>query len=352
MVAPDYRQRYANATEALDAIESLIPSPIPPRSIPVPKPVPPSVLTIPVVPSSSEATVQTPVNQGVNRSSTGIDRRNFLKWLGFGGVGVVSVLALSQIIKNSSIFTEALGNGVELRMVKIPGGTFLMGSPESEKERKNNESSQHKVNISEFYLGQTLVTQAQWVAIMEHNPSNFQGNDKLPVETVSWLDAMDFCDKLSQKTGRTYRLPSEAEWEYACRAGTTTPFAFGETITPAVVNYNGDYPYGGEAKGEYRQKTTPVGIFPPNQFGLYDLHGNLREWCLDEWVNSYDGAPTDGSVRGNISFHEADKQRLLRGGSWYDNASDCRSAKRFYLAASYSSRNFGFRVMCLPSRTS
>jgi eukaryotic-like serine/threonine-protein kinase len=150
-----------------------------------------------------------------------------------------------------------------------------------------NELPQHQVTLPEFYLGQTLVTQAQWQAIMGNNPASFKGDGKLPVDSVSWLDAIEFCRKLSQKTGRTYRLPSEAEWEYACRAGTTTPFAFGEAITPAVVNYNGNFPYSGAAKGEFREKTTPVGIFPANAFGLYDMHGNLWEWCLDEWVDNY-----------------------------------------------------------------
>jgi eukaryotic-like serine/threonine-protein kinase len=371
MVAPDYRQRYENATDAVQAIESLIcPSAPPP--------------------------IQQPVNERMKTLSRGIDRRNFFKWLGFGGAGVVSVLTLSQLGRNSSsnksnsgskapesasnppkltniqftsvkldrqgkiinrpsgsaeIFTEDLGNGVKLTMVKIPAGKFLMGSPESEQQRAFDESPQHQVSLPEFYLGQTLVTQAQWLAIMGNNPSYFKGNGKLPVEQVSWLDAMDFCQKLSQKTERTYRLPSEAEWEYACRAGTTTPFAFGETITPAVVNYDGNYPYGGAAKGEHRQKTTPVGNFPPNLFGLYDLHGNVWEWCLDEWVDSYNGAPTDGSVRGDISSRDENKTRLLRGGSWIVTASYCRSANRIDNAASSRLDSFGFRVVCLPSRT-
>jgi formylglycine-generating enzyme required for sulfatase activity len=186
---------------------------------------------------------------------------------------------------------------------------------------------------------------------MGNNPSHFKGDDKLPVENVSWLDAVDFCRKLSQKTGRTYRLPSEAEWEYACRAGTTTPFAFGETITPEVVNYDGNFPYGGAAKGEYRQKTTPVGAFPPNRFGVYDMHGNVWEWCLDEWVDNYNGAPTDGSARGNIHSRDENINRLLRGGSWNNNASNCRSANRNYNAASNRNNNIGFRVVWLPSST-
>src|SRR5262249_46060073 len=148
----------------------------------------------------------------------------------------------------------------------------------------------------------------------------------LPVEQVSWQDAVEFCDRLSRKTGKTYRLPSEAEWEYACRAGTKTPFAFGETITPEIVNYNGKYPYGSAPKGIYRQKTTPVGsVGVANGFGLYDMHGNVWEWCQDVWHGNYKGAPTDGSAWES----GGDKDIwVVRGGSWIDLGRDCRSAYR------------------------
>jgi formylglycine-generating enzyme required for sulfatase activity/predicted Ser/Thr protein kinase len=251
---------------------------------------------------------------------------------------------------SAEIFTEDLGNSVELTMVKIPAGKFLMGSPESEQERNRDESPQHPVSVPEFYLGQTPITQAEYQAIMGDNPSSFQDNDKLPVQYVNWLEAMDFCEKLSQKTGKTYRLPSEAEWEYACRAGSSTPFAFGETITPEVVNYNGR-PYGGGAKGESRLITTPVGTFPPNLFGLYDLHGNVYEWCLDEWVENYHGAPTDGSARGDIRSRDENKMRLLRGGSWFYNASRCRSASRCSYIALFCNNDIGFRVVSVLSKT-
>jgi formylglycine-generating enzyme required for sulfatase activity len=215
----------------------------------------------------------------------------------------VKLNAQGEIIDKPSgeaeIFTEDLGDGVSLTMVKIPAGTFMMGSPESESERLEDESPQHQVSISEFYMGQTLVTKAQWQVIMSNNPSNFTENDQLPVDSVSWRDSMDFCQKLSQKMGKKYRLSSEAEWEYACRAGTITPFAFGETITSAVVNFG------------TREKTTLVKSFPPNLFGLYDMHGNLWEWCLDEWVNNYNGAPTDGSPRGNFSRDDNKSPALL-----------------------------------------
>jgi eukaryotic-like serine/threonine-protein kinase len=207
------------------------------------------------------------------------------------------------------------------------------------------------VTVPEFCFGQTLVTQAQWQAIMGNNPSHFKGDDQLPVDSVSWLDAMDFCQKLSQKTGRAYRLPSEAEWEYACRAGTQNPFAFGETITPAVVNYDGNYPYASAAKGEYREKTTPVGIFPANGFGLYDMHGNLWEWCLDEWVDNYNNSPTDGNAREGLSRSANNSQRMVRGGSWCADAWICRSANRYFNAASDRNEDCGLRVVAVASST-
>jgi formylglycine-generating enzyme required for sulfatase activity len=245
-------------------------------------------------------------------------------------------------------FLDDLGNGVSLPMVKIPAGKFMMGSSISEKERANNENPQHQIKVPEFYMGQTLVTQAQWETLMEVNPSGFRGNDTLPVDSVTWLEAMDFCQKLSQKTGRNYRLPSEAEWEYACRAGTETPFAFGENITSAMVNHDGRYPYAEAKKGEYLGKTLPVASFAANSFGLYDMHGNLLEWCLDEWIENYNEISIDGSARGDINSRNRDKLRLLRGGSWRSNARHCRSAHRNYDAASLRINDIGLRVVLVP----
>lgn len=180
-------------------------------------------------------------------------------------------------------------------MVEIPAGTFLMGSPASEEGHCLRERPQHEVTLERFFMSRTPITQAQWVAVMGNNPSEFKGSN-LPVESVSWHDAMKFCDRLSKLTGRTYTLPTEAQWEYACRAGTTTPFSFGETITTDQANYDGNYTYGNGQEGEYRRHTTDVGTFPPNAWGLHDMHGNVWEWCLDEWHDSYAGAPTDGSA--------------------------------------------------------
>ncbi|TAG86585.1 MAG: hypothetical protein EAZ18_25495, partial [Oscillatoriales cyanobacterium] len=210
----------------------------------------------------------------------------------------VTVNSTGQIANRSQgqarVFTDNLGDGITIDMIAIPGGSFVMGSPSTESGRSDNEGQQRTVTVAPFFMGKYEVTQAQYQAVMGNNPSRFKGA-KRPVEQVSWNEAVEFCRKLTQKTGKSYRLPSEAEWEYACRAGTTTPFYFGDTITPDLVNYDGNYPYGAAPKGLYRQQTTDVGSFPPNSFGLYDMHGNVWEWCSDKYHGNYSGAPTDGS---------------------------------------------------------
>ena len=242
---------------------------------------------------------------------------------------------------------EHLGNDIKLEIVYIPGGSFLMGSPTEEVGRYSDEGPQHRVTLQPFYMSKYPITQDQYQVIMGNNPSRFRGG-RCPVETVSWHDATEFCEKLSQKTGRDYRLPSESQWEYACRAGTTTPFYFGETITPDFANYYGNSSYGNGPKGKYRQQTTYVGIFPPNAFGLYDMHGNVWEWCADEWHDNYDGAPTDGSV-----WLDGNKNRSpLRGGSWVYCPYYCRSAIRsLFLPRDVHNYDFGFRVVCNSRRT-
>ncbi|MDE5085686.1 MAG: bifunctional serine/threonine-protein kinase/formylglycine-generating enzyme family protein, partial [Trichodesmium sp. St16_bin2-tuft] len=258
----------------------------------------------------------------------------------------VTVNSRGEIISRpqgqAELMTENIGNGVSLEMVKIPGGRFLMGSPETEAGRQSREGPQHYVDVPEFFMGKYAVTQGQWEAVMGNNPSYFKGASR-PVERVSWYDATKFCQKLSQITGKKYSLPSESQWEYACRARTTTPFYFGETITSELVNYRGSSTYADAPKGEYRGKTTNVGIFPPNAFGLYDMHGNVWEWCADEWHDNYDGAPTDGSV-----WLDGYKDRApLRGGSWDFFPNDCRSAFRnFYYRRDDPFSIIGFRVVC------
>lgn len=260
-------------------------------------------------------------------------------------------------------FVEDLGGGVKLEMVEIPGGSFQMGSTSSaaqeafedakgyNKDAKyewfSYEQPQHQVSVNGFAMGKYEVTQAQWQTIMGNNLSNFKGDD-LPVEKVSWEDAQEFCRKLSAQTGHRYRLPTEAEWEYAARAGTITAFAFGSTISPQIVNYNGNYPYQQAAKGTYREKTVPVGsLGAANGFGLYDMHGNVWEWCEDVWHESYVGAPSDGAswLSGGDS-----SLRVLRGGSVGSYGRHCRSAFRNRLAPGARSLNIGFRLVAV-SRT-
>ncbi|MTJ20147.1 SUMF1/EgtB/PvdOfamily nonheme iron enzyme [Dolichospermum sp. UHCC 0352] len=259
---------------------------------------------------------------------------------------VVTTNAKGSIINrrnhSANYFVEDLGNGVKLEMVEIPAGTFYMGSPEDEAKRRDSESPQHQVNVPSFFIGKYPLTQAQYQAIMGNNPAHFKGANR-PVEKVSWHDAVEFCQKLSQKTGKNYKLPSEAQWEYACRAGTTTPFYFGENITSDLVNYNGNYPYAAAPKGQYRKQTTDVGTFPPNAFGLYDMHGNVWESCEDDWQENYIDAPINGSAligRSNIV--------MLRGGSCFNNPENCRSASRYYnnLDDPYDPFDTGFRVVC------
>ena len=245
-----------------------------------------------------------------------------------------------RLSSESPSFTEDLGKGINLEMIAIPGGTFLMGSPENEAERLSSESPQHQVTVPSFCMAKYQLTQAQYQAVMGSNRSSFKRNNR-PVENVSWDDAVAFCQKLTQKTGKNYRLPSEAEWEYACRAGTKTPFSFGDNITD-LVNYDGNHPYKSAPKGKNLQRTTYVGTFPPNAFGLYDMHGNVWEWCEDDWHENYINAPRDGSAWDSRS---GSVTRLLRGGSWYDYAGQCRSAARNWDLLGTRNSGYGFRVV-------
>ncbi|MFM6081268.1 MAG: formylglycine-generating enzyme family protein, partial [Dolichospermum sp.] len=261
-------------------------------------------------------------------------------------------LNINKQKKQARQFIENLSDGIQLEMVAIPGGTFMMGSPENEEGSTDDERPQHQVTIKPFCFGKYPITQAQWQAVaklpqvnkeLKPDPSRFKGANR-PVERVSWHDAVEFCARLSNHSQRPYRLPSEAEWEYACRAGTTTPFHFGETITTELANYNGNNTYGDGPKGVYREETTEVGSFKiANEFGLYDMHGNVWEWCQDDRHNNYEGAPTDGSAW--IS-NNAKSDKLLRGGSWYDLPDYCRSASRNYRDAGFDNNPYGFRVVC------
>jgi formylglycine-generating enzyme required for sulfatase activity len=238
--------------------------------------------------------------------------------------------------------------GIPLDMVLVPAGSFTMGST-----RLPEQKPMHKVKVSLLYIGKYEVTQAQWRAVaslpkvqraLKPDPSWFKG-DNLPVEQVSWYDAIEFCARLSKATGRTYRLPSEAEWEYACRAGTSAAFGFGETIAPDLANYDGTYPYGSGPKGTDREQTLPVGSLGiANGFGLYDMHGNVAEWCLDLWHDNYAGAPGNGSawLAGGLAGHQ-----IYRGGSWFDGAAEGRAAVRGSDKAKKRANDIGFRVVAV-----
>ena len=231
-------------------------------------------------------------------------------------------------------------------MVAIPSGTFIMGSPEDEAGRSDDEGPQHEVTIAEpFALCETEVTFAQWDACVadggcDHEPGDQGwGRGNRPVIDVSWDDTQQYLAWLSANTGRTYRLPSEADWEYTARTGTTTPFSTGEMIGTDDANYNGNYPYAGGEKGAYREKTLSVGSLTPNPFGLFDMHGNVWEWVEDRYHNSYQGAPSDGTAW----LEGGNTARVVRGGSWVDDARDVRSAYRFAYEPGARGSNLGFR---------
>ena len=252
------------------------------------------------------------------------------------------------------VLREKLAEGVSLPMVRIPAGSFLMGSPQHEPERWDVEGPQREVTLRAFFLAQTPITQAQWQVVagwnkeereLQPDPARFKAANR-PVEQVSWHEAIEFCRRLSLRTGKSYGLPSEAQWEYACRAGTTTPFHFGATLTPDLSNYYGKYTYCSGPNGTYRQQTTEVATFSANSWGLYDMHGNVNEWCADHWHDSYDCAPEDEQPW-FIPAVGDEVKRLMRGGSWSDRPYACRSAFRSRADPSSRLVNVGFRVSCL-----
>ena len=260
-------------------------------------------------------------------------------------------------IKKESISVEGyeqkLAEGIGLRLLQIPAGRFEMGSAAAEEGRAADEGPQHLVQLQSFFLGQTPVTQAQWKVVagwpkvgvdLNPTPSRFKG-DHRPVEQVSWEEAMEFCHRLSHRSNLAYTLPSEAQWEYACRADTTTPFAFGDTMTPDLANYGASYTYGFGPKGVTREETLEVGSLPANAWGLHDMHGNVWEWCLDHWDDTYEGAPADGSAWTSVAGQQ---KRLLRGGSWRNDPRHCRSAIRGKGAQADRADDVGFRLCRFP----
>lgn len=255
-------------------------------------------------------------------------------------------LIISAIVFATAVSTDAqdkdrpkeFTNGLGMKFVWIPPGQFQMGSPKDEKQRSPDEH-QHKITLSKgFYMAVTLVTQEQWKEVMEKNPSMFAGEKNLPVDSVTWNECQDFLKKLKAKDKKAYRLPTEAEWEYACRAGTTTPYSFGETITAKQANFLDSEIAEKGKKDLSRFKTTPVGAFPANAWGLHDMHANLWQWCQD-WYGEYpqkDVADPQGPMKG--------PGRVARGGSWFDRADRCRSAARRWADPAVRDYSVGFRV--------
>jgi formylglycine-generating enzyme required for sulfatase activity len=247
-------------------------------------------------------------------------------------------------------FHADVADGVTIELVRIPAGTYQMGSPETEENRFADEGPAYTVTVPEFYIGRYEITQAQWRAVaalpkvkvdLPADPSEFKG-DMLPVENVTWSESVEFCDRLTAMLRRRFRLPSEQEWEYACRAGTTTPFSFGATLSPQVANYNASSPYGAGPKGASATTTIPVGSLKvANAFGLSDMHGNVWEWCFGIYQDSYVGAPADGTAR---MTGGDPRSRNCRGGAWDTLAPDCRSANRYGLDSYEKPHRIGLRV--------
>ncbi len=263
----------------------------------------------------------------------------------FGVILLFFLLVLICTIRSSLALDEPqqITNSLGMDFVRIPPGSFIMGSPEDEFQRSDNEN-QHKVTITgSFYVQTTEVTQEQWNKIMGNNPSKFTGCPKCPVDFISWHDAMTFIRKLNQlEHTTTYRLPTEAEWEYACRANTDTPFYFGKFLSTGQANYNGNHPIPGSPKGINRNQTIPVGSFPANQFGLYDMHGNVYEWCQD-WFGEYSTEPVIDPTGPETGY-----SKISRGGGMSSYARRCRSANRTKHLPDYVNFYIGVRLAKTP----
>ncbi len=246
-----------------------------------------------------------------------------------------------------ALVPAGITNSLGMQMLWCPPGDFLMGSPEDEREAWD-EDNQVQVRISRgFWMARTPATQDQWQALMGSNPSRFKDSKELPVEQVSWDDAVKFCDKLNAQESLPndyhYALPTCAQWEYACRAGTTTPFAFGSTLTSAQANFDGNHPYGTTEKGPYLRKTCAVGSYPPNAWGFQDMHGNVWEWCAD-WYGAalLGGTDPTGPATGT--------RRVFRGGAWLNGADYCRAAHRSGNEPGFRSFPLSVRPALAPSR--
>ncbi|NEQ33920.1 MAG: SUMF1/EgtB/PvdO family nonheme iron enzyme [Leptolyngbya sp. SIO4C5] len=363
-----------------------------------PMPIPPKDTSPPVTPTGPKRPARAPHRQNgrLPLLHVPLSRRRFIQIAGFAGAGTGAMLLGRAVLQSSvdtslpeltpeskegttvsfdtvtvnnrgevidqqrqqtEFRTETLSESVTLDLRLIPEGTFQMGSSNAEEGHEENESPLRPVTVSSFWMGKYPVTQAQWQAVadfdkvnrdLDLDPSRFKGSNR-PVEQITWYDAVEFCDRLSQHTGRICRLPSEAEWEYACRARTLTPFTFGETITTELANYDGNSTYKNEPEGEYRAQTTAVGIFLANAFGLYDMHGNVYEWCRRDYgYKTSEEARNDGSAW--ISSGESNA-RPVRGGSWGNDPWYCRSASRDRYSPDLRYSFLGFRVVCSSAWT-
>jgi formylglycine-generating enzyme required for sulfatase activity len=268
------------------------------------------------------------------------------------GSGIAFAALSAVLLVMPSLVQAQAGDSATIDFVKVEIGTFDMGSPASEVSRARDEN-QHQAIAGSFYISKREVTQDDYQSVIGANPSRFKGPN-LPVERVSWLDAIFYCNARSELEGLTpvytiqsreitwdheangYRLPTEAEWEYACRAGTTTVFSTGNTITTSQANFDGNYPYNRGRKGQFRQTTTPVMSFAPNAWGLYDMHGNVFEWCWDQYSPDTSLEALDGSLNAPA---------VMRGGSWYSEARFLRSANRSRSARNSQVSYIGFRVV-------
>lgn len=273
----------------------------------------------------------------------------------------VAVIPLPTVLSADDAATpQTIANSIGMKLVRIPAGEFLMGSAGDDAGGRDDEKPQHRVRISKpFYMGAYEVTQAEFEQVMQTNPSSFSRAgllmnapedldcSRLPVDNVTWYAAVEFCRRLSnlpaeRKAGRVYRLPTEAEWEYACRAGTTTTFHYGDSLSSTQANFNGAHPFGDAAKGPFLNRTSIVGSYQSNALGLYDMHGNLNEWCLDRFDREYYAQSAEVDPRGP----ETGTSRVIRGGDWYSDGRDCRSAFRYADIPDGRFYALGMRVVC------
>lgn len=278
----------------------------------------------------------------------------------FACAALLTTLLVADVRAQAADPPASITNSIGMKLVLIPKGKFLMGSPLTEPERETKEVPHEVIITRPFYMGVYEVTQGEFLRVLGNKIKPELHRDspdkaQYPMESMLWKEAVEFCDRLSQlpeeqQAGRQYRLPSEAEWEHACRAGTTTAFHFGDSLSSRQANFNGNFPYGSGETGPYLRTTAKVGSYEPNAFGLYDMHGNVWEWCADWYdANYYRNSPKEdplGPPMGVTPTDYGDYYLTIRGGSWLDDARACRSAYRFRAMPDNRYRMIGMRVVC------